>query len=1095
MIKQIKWFLYSALALLFVFLGINLTVKPIDAQETITIGISGQTKPLNYFEDNELTGFEIDMLNEIDARLDDVEFEFVTTEFASLFAGLDSGQFDIVANNLGENAERREKFLFSLYPYVITHNVIITQTDQPDNLTMEDMAGMSFGVVTASPQSMFLERWNDENPDLAVDIQYVDSDPSTIIRDVHSGRFDATIYATTYLNDVQQTFGIELKQHIIENEDEINPPGSYLMYSKDDLELRNQIDDVLAEMREDGTLAEISMTYFGQNDTELSQAIIDKNDTLNQVNIASDESVATIENDLQDTRNVTIGISGQTKPLNYFEDNELTGFEIDMLNEIDARLDDVEFEFVTTEFASLFAGLDSGQFDIVANNLGENAERREKFLFSLYPYVITHNVIITQTDQPDNLTMEDMAGMSFGVVTASPQSMFLERWNDENPDLAVDIQYVDSDPSTIIRDVHSGRFDATIYATTYLNDVQQTFGIELKQHIIENEDEINPPGSYLMYSKEDLELRNQIDDVLAEMREDGTLADISMTYFGQNDTELSQAIIDKNDAINEEYQAQDNSNQTERVVTVGTSGQTKPLNYFEDNELTGFEIDLLTAIDEKLDNITFEYEITEFASLFAGLDSGQFDLVTNNLGENEERREKFLFSLYPYVITHNVIITNTEKADNLTMEDMAGMSFGVVTASPQSMFLEKWNEENPDLAVDIQYVDSDPSNLIRDVYSGRFDATIYATTYLNDVQQTFGIELKAHPIENEDAIRLPGSYFIYRLEDVELRNQMDAAIAELREDGTLAAISQKYMGQDDTQLTEEIIARNDNFEEQRLAQSDIESTQIVTQAQSTTSSTDGKIFAPEIIPQILPTILEKLPITLLMTVVSAVIGLLLGFLIALIKIYDIPILKQLATLFVSFMRGTPQLVQLFLAYYGFPLVVAWINQQLNTSINVNNIPALLYVFIAFGLNEAAYNSETIRAAILSVDKSEIEAAKSIGLTNRQTMTRIILPSAMIVAIPNLGNSLISLLKGTSLAFTVTVIDIMGQARIIAGSNLRFFEAYIAVSLIYWVCCIIIENFVKWLEKKLNVNLIDESQIQQSNNGTTSDALALDSKTK
>ena len=94
------------------------------------------------------------------------------------------------------------------------------------------------------------------------------------------------------------------------------------------------------------------------------------------------------------------------------------------------------------------------------------------------------------------------------------------------------------------------------------------------------------------------------------------------------------------------------------------------------------------------------------------------------------------------------------------------------------------------------------------------------------------------------------------------------------------------------------------------------------------------------------------------------------------------------------------------------------------------------------------------------------------MTNRQTMRRIILPSAMLVATPNLGNSLISLLKGTSLAFTVTVIDIMGQSRIIAGSNLRFFEAYIAVAIIYWLSCLVIEQFVKWLEKRLDVTAQD-----------------------
>jgi len=498
-------------------------------------------------------------------------------------------------------------------------------------------------------------------------------------------------------------------------------------------------------------------------------------------------------------------------------------------------------------------------------------------------------------------------------------------------------------------------------------------------------------------------------------------------------------------------------------VVVGTSGQTKPLNYFdEDNQLTGLEIDVLEEIDHRLDEIEITYEITEFASLFAGLDSGQFDLVSNNLGESEERRENYLFSLYPYVITHNVIITDTEEEPNQTIEDMAGQGFGVVPASPQSMFLEEWNENNPDLAVDIQYVDSDPSTIIRDVHTGRFDATIYNTTYLHDVQETFGIELLAHPIENEAAIQPPGSYFIYRPKDEALRNLMDETLAEMRADGTLAEISQEHLGSDDTVLTDEMIGKNDAIEAERTQVNPVE-------GENTTNDSDGQIFAPSMIVEMLPTILEQLPVTILMTIVAAVIGLTLGFIIAIVKINEVPVLTQFFNLFISFMRGTPQLVQLFLAYYGFPLVVQWFNQQFGWTIDVNGIPALIYVFLAFGLNEAAYNSETFRAAILSVNKDEIEAAKAIGLTNRQTMRRIVLPSAMIVAIPNLGNSLINLLKGTSLAFTVTVIDIMGQARIMAGANLRFFEAYIAVALIYWLLCLLIEQGVRALERKLNVD--------------------------
>ena len=506
--------------------------------------------------------------------------------------------------------------------------------------------------------------------------------------------------------------------------------------------------------------------------------------------------------------------------------------------------------------------------------------------------------------------------------------------------------------------------------------------------------------------------------------------------------------------------------QEKQVVIVGTSGQTKPMDYFNDkNELTGFEIDVLKEIESRSDTITFQFETAEFASLFAGLDSKKFDLVVNNLGESGDRRKKYLFSLYPYIVTHNVLITKTDQPDNLTVADLKGKSVAVVPASPQSQFLESWNKENPDEAVAIQYVDSDPSQIIRDVYSGKFDATIYATTYVHDVEQTFGIQLKQHTIENEDQIRQPGSYFIFRKDELTLRNEMDEISAEMREDGTLTKISMKYLGQDDTQLTKALIEKNDKLNEENATTSDSDTAQA-----ETNETTDGKLFVPSLIPSIIAQLLPKLPITLLMTVVSAIIGLGLGFLIAVVKIRNIPVFTQICSVFVSFMRGTPQLVQLFLSFYGFPILVEWLSQQMGVTANVNAIPALVYVFIAFGLNEAAYTSETFRAALLSVNKNEIEAARSIGLTNVQTMMRIILPSALIVALPNLVNSFISLLKATSLAFTVTIIDIMGQTRIIAGANLRFFEAYIAVALVYWAMCLLIEQVAKRIERKLNVDL-------------------------
>ena len=229
-----------------------------------------------------------------------------------------------------------------------------------------------------------------------------------------------------------------------------------------------------------------------------------------------------------------------------------------------------------------------------------------------------------------------------------------------------------------------------------------------------------------------------------------------------------------------------------------------------------------------------------------------------------------------------------------------------------------------------------------------------------------------------------------------------------------------------------------------------------------------KIFDLSFMLSSFPRILEALPVTLELTAVSAIFGLLLGFGLAMVKINKPRVLTPICTFFVSFMRGTPQLVQLFLAYYGLPLVIKAINASLGTELNVNGVPAIVYAFVAFSLNESAYFSENIRAAILSVDRKEIEAAKSVGMTGAQTMLRIVLPEAIVVAIPNLGNSIISLLKGTSLAYTGTIMDVMGAAKAVAGRNLRYFEVYIAVSLIYWACSLILEQLVRVIEKKTNI---------------------------
>lgn len=231
---------------------------------------------------------------------------------------------------------------------------------------------------------------------------------------------------------------------------------------------------------------------------------------------------------------------------------------------------------------------------------------------------------------------------------------------------------------------------------------------------------------------------------------------------------------------------------------------------------------------------------------------------------------------------------------------------------------------------------------------------------------------------------------------------------------------------------------------------------------------EGNLFSLRSVFNAIPEILSRLPITLLLTVAGAFFGLILALVFALIKIQRVPIIYPMQRLLVSFLRGTPILVQLMLTYYGIPLLLKAINIQYGLHLNINQIPAAVFAILAFAFNEAAYASETIRAAILSVDKGEIEAAKSLGMTSSQVYKRVIIPNAAVIATPTLINSLIGLTKGTSLAFNAGIVEMFAQAQILGGADYRYFERYIGVALVYWFISVLIEWLGFAIEKALAI---------------------------
>lgn len=244
----------------------------------------------------------------------------------------------------------------------------------------------------------------------------------------------------------------------------------------------------------------------------------------------------------------------------------------------------------------------------------------------------------------------------------------------------------------------------------------------------------------------------------------------------------------------------------------------------------------------------------------------------------------------------------------------------------------------------------------------------------------------------------------------------------------------------------------------------------------------ANLFDLSLVFKQIPKLLEYLPQTLHLTLLSLLIGWSIGLVLAIVKIRQIPVLRRIATVFVSVIRGTPIIVQLYITYFGIPIALKYINYYWGWNLNVNDFPPIIYAIVALGLNQSAFDSETIRAAFQSVDNGQLEAAHSLGMTGFQVLHRCLLPQAIKVALPSLGNSLISLIKGTSLAFTCSIVEMTAQAKILAGRSYRYFEAYCSLAIIYWVLTIIIEFIFKKLEKKMSIPDEIEDVISSEPNG-------------
>jgi L-cystine transport system substrate-binding protein len=232
-----------------------------------------------------------------------------------------------------------------------------------------------------------------------------------------------------------------------------------------------------------------------------------------------------------------------------------------------------------------------------------------------------------------------------------------------------------------------------------------------------------------------------------------------------------------------------------RTVVVGIGNGWAPFCYLnEDGEEDGYEYAVLSAVDEILDDYEFEFEPLDWTNVLVSLDSGKVDIASHTFTMNEEREEKYGhtdetyydYAVYLYVSADNDSVTS--------LADLAGQPVYAVTGEASTQAVEAWNEANPDQAVDLQYASYTTEQVVAKIESGALAAWFGTTNVLDDLNANYGNKLKAvgDPILDENSV------FLLSKDDTELKEALDGAIKQLREDGTLSELSIQYLGADFT---------------------------------------------------------------------------------------------------------------------------------------------------------------------------------------------------------------------------------------------------------------------------------------------------------
>lgn len=659
--------------------------------------------------------------------------------------------------------------------------------------------------------------------------------------------------------------------------------------------------------------------------------------------------------------------------------------------------------FRQNTFDSILLSVPQGKADIGASGFTITDERREQVLFS-DPYYEIHQVVVTQIDS-DIETLEDVWNSTMTVQNGTTGADYAMQ-HSTNPTRNVISQ---SSYSSVILDLLQGKADCEI--------VDEAVGIS---QVAGHPDELrvldiltDSPLEYygFIFSKSNTALQQEFNESLNKLMDDGTVQSI-IDYYERNgfspDTPSYYS-----------YQG---------TLIVETSPDFPPFEYMYGKEYAGIDMDLMTAIAEDM-RYRLEIRNNNFDSIVLSVQQGKCDIGASGFTMSEDRMEQVLFS-DPYYEIHQVVVVK-ENSNIQTLDDVRGKRLSVQTGTSGAEYAET-------LSGDIIYQKA-YTEVVLDVMTGKADAEIVDSA-VAEAQVARNPGLKILDITDAE----PEYYgFIFSKDNQELCDMVNESLAKLTQNGTVDAILNYY-------------AEN-QYEEVPPYFSTTEREEDQDSGGGFWGDLWDRFYNDFLKFDRYSYIFDGLKNTLIITAIALVIGLILGAIMSMVRsVHEftgkLRIPDAICRVYITVIRGTPMMVQLLLIYY---VVFASSDQ------------AVLIASVAFGLNSAAYVAETFRSGINAVPKGQMEACRSLGMNNWKAMRSVILPQALRNVTPAIGNEGISLLKETSIAGYIGVMDLTRGADIIRGQTYDALFPILVAAAIYLAIVLVLSYVIKRVERRLN----------------------------